>query len=151
MHITLTYSPLFWKLLQLHVPLYLLFVCASGSNSLTTQGDCVLEYDALSNQKVYVYVDKMPEYNGGDKALLDFFAEHFKYPKQEQFQATFLVEFIIDEEGKLFAPRIKNKIKSDLSDAEIEVLKVLENTPKWIAGSCNDKNVPVRMFLPLNL
>lgn len=139
------------KSLKLHLPLYLLFACSSGSKSTYTKVDCVFEYDTLSNQNVYVYVDKMPEYQGGDRAFLHFFAENFKYPKQEQFQATFLVEFIIDEEGNLLAPRIKDKIRSDLSEVEKEILKVMEKTPKWNAGRCNDKKVPVKMFLPLTL
>ena len=140
------------RLLILLVPLYFLLACATGGESISTNiEDCVLKYDTLSNQNVYVYVDKMPEYHGGDKALLHFFTENFKYPKQEQFQATFLIEFIIDKEGKLVAPRIKGKITSELSEVEKEVLRVMNRTPKWNAGSCNGKKVPVKMFLPLKL
>lgn len=53
--------------------------------------------------------------------------------------------------SKLVAPRIKGKVTSELSEAEKEVLKVMEKTPMWNAGSCNDKKVPVKMFLPLKL
>ncbi|MBN8678551.1 MAG: hypothetical protein J0M29_10020 [Chitinophagales bacterium] len=129
--------------------LSLIHACASGSKSKSTHVDCFLEYDSLSNQSVYVYVDKMPEYEGGGMALLQFFIENFEYPKQEQFQATFLIEFIVDKKGKVTAPRIKGKDMSMLSEAEKKILKVLEKTPKWNAGSCNGEKVPVKMFLPL--
>ena len=129
----------------------MVLACASRGKSLSTDVNCALEYDTLSNQYVYLYVDKMPEYLGGDKELLHFFAENFKYPKQEQFQATFLIEFIIGKEGKLVAPRIKGKDSSELSEAEKEVLKVLKKIPMWNAGSCNNKRVPVKMVFPLKL
>ncbi|MBN8679532.1 MAG: hypothetical protein J0M29_14980 [Chitinophagales bacterium] len=123
--------------------------CASGSKPQSTNIDCLLDYDPLSNQSVYVFVDKMPEYEGGSMALLQFFANNFEYPKQEQFQATFIMEFIVDKKGKVTAPRIKGKDISKLTEAEKKVLDVLEQTSKWSAGSCNGKKVPVKMFLPL--
>ena len=110
---------------------------------------CTTLYDTLSNQTVHVHVDRMPEYPGGNQALMKYFLENFRYPEQESFQASFIVEFVIDADGKLIAPRIKGKAESDLTEAEKEVIKVLMNAPKWKSGTCNGKNVPVKMFLPL--
>ncbi len=136
---------------MLSVSLFFLLSCATSSKSTSNNSDCILAYDTLSNQEVYVYVDKMPRYQGGSEELLLFFAENFNYPKQEQLQGTFLIEFIIDKDGKLIAPRIKDKNMSELSESEKEVLGIMERMPRWNAGSCHEKKVPVKMFLPLKL
>jgi len=129
-----------------------LLIACSASNKLSSLGheDCAAQYDTLSNQKVYVYVDQMPEYPGGNQALMKYFLENFRYPEQASFQATFLVEFVIDADGKLIAPRIKGKSELALTEVEKEVLKVMRSAPKWKSGACNGKHVPVKIFLPLN-
>lgn len=138
------------SLLSLIVSMQFLFNLSVNNNENSLKNDgCTTAYDTLSNETVYVYVDQMPEYPGGNQALMKYFLESFRYPEQEYFQASFIVEFVIDADGKLIAPRIKGKAESDLTEAEKGVIKVLMNAPKWKSGTCNGKNVPVKMFLPL--
>ena len=133
------------------VPTFLIYSCTTGGRNISSKSNCVIDYDSLSNLIVYIYVNQMPEYQGRDQALIQYFAENIEHYNQERLQPTFNIEFIVDTHGKVIAPRIKGKVTSDLSEAEKEVLKVMEKTPKWNAGVCNDKNVPVKMFFPFKL
>jgi len=111
--------------------------------------NCPTEYDKVVKKKVYVFVDEMPSYPGGNEAITGFFIDNFKYPDQDQFQASFQLEFVIDNDGKLIGARISNKSSTELTEAEKEALRVLNLMPKWNPGKCIGKNVPVLMFLPL--
>ena len=79
-----------------------------------------------------------------------FLFEDFEYSANHAVK-YFMLEFIIDIDGKLLAPRIKGKIDSNLTEVEKEVINLLKNAPKWKPGVCNGKSVPVKIFLPLKL
>lgn len=124
-------------------------VACSVSNQSSSPGHekCATQFDTLSNQEVYVFVDEMPEYDGGNQALMKYFTENFSYLGQGYFQASFTVEFVIDAKGNLIAPRISGK--SNPTDAEQAVLDVFRSTPKWKSGACHGRHVAVKMFVPL--
>lgn len=130
---------------------YILFSCKTSESIVSTQNACQATYDTAIQEKVYSFVSKMPEYLGGNVALIKFIAENFTYPQQDYFQAFFLLEFIIDSDGKPINIGIKGKSDIELTKAEKELIKVLNKMPKWQPGECNGKKVPVRIFLPLNL
>lgn len=88
----------------------------------------------------------MPEYPGGTNNFLMLLLRKFNYPKQEVFQGSFSLEFIIDETVNIIGERIYNKSRENYTAAERELLKVLRNMPKWKPGKCNGKPVPVRTF-----
>lgn len=125
----------------------LLFSC--GTTGKTGDDKCKTEVDTLTSKIVYTYVNERPEYPGGNSAIIKFFAENYKYPKQEQFQATFQLEFIVNEHGKIVAPRIKGKRQEQLTEAEKEAIRILEIMHDWEPGKCNNKKVPVKVFFPL--
>ncbi len=111
--------------------------------------ECVATYDSVSQQAIYIFVEQMPQYPGGQLALMKYLNNHFKHPKQDYFQASFMVEFVVDAKGKVVAPRIKGKSEEKLTKAETKLLEVFKKMPTWIPGKCNQQNVATKMFLPL--
>ncbi|NLR82447.1 hypothetical protein [Chitinophaga eiseniae] len=100
---------------------------------------------------VFTQVDHMPEYPGGKAALAKFLVKNFRYPEQEQFQATFFCRFVIDTTGKVIAAGILNKSLAEWSPAERALVNAVTKMPKWKPGSCAGKVVPVLFVLPLRL
>ncbi|EAY26260.1 hypothetical protein [Microscilla marina] len=49
---------------------------------------------------------------------MKYLTNRFQHPKQDYFQASFMVEFVVDKKGKVTAPRIKGKPKEKLTKAE---------------------------------
>lgn len=111
--------------------------------------ECVATYDSVSKQAIYIFVEHMPQYPGGQWALMQYLTNHFKPSKQDYFQANFMVEFVVDKKGKVIAPRIKGKSKEKLTKTETKLLQVLKKMPVWTPGKCNQQNVATKMFLPL--
>lgn len=134
--------------LKLYVAIHLFFAVDTG-RLFNAQDKCASVYDTLVKKNVCIVVDKEPTYSGGPKACEDFIRHNFKYPKGDDFQATFKLEFIIDADGTLIGERIRNKSKIDWTETEKELLKVLHKMPKWIPGECFGKKVPVKVIFPL--
>ena len=90
--------------------------------------------------------EQMPEcpYN-----LSEYFAANLHYPKaamDRYAEGKVLVEFVIDETGKITDPVIKKSVDLDLNK---EALRVVANMPAWKPGRQNGKNVRVYYTLPV--
>lgn len=111
---------------------------------------CKSEYDSISGQTIYTYVDQMPEFNNGINGIIEYFAKSFHYPEQESFQGSIQIVFIINEDGGIEYPRIIGKENDVISPAETEAIRVIEAMPQWQAGKCKGVNVKVKYILPIN-
>ncbi len=133
--------------------LILIIIFCNGciTSNINNNTKCNKEYDKFSGQFVYTFVDQFPEYPGGFEAFNNFFLKNLKYPDQEYFQLSFLLEFIINDKGEIVAPRIKGKTPKQFTKAEIEVIRVLKMMPNWIPGKCFGKSVSVKMFIPMRI
>jgi hypothetical protein len=137
------------NILKLLVLFPWLIICSNGKSLVIEK--CKAGYDSLTGKKVYDFVDEMPEFPEGTNGLIKCLNTHMKPSKNEVFQGSFQVEFIIDDRGNLIGPRIKNKKISEINKNESQILKAFNELPKWRPGKCNGKYVAVRIFLPLKL
>lgn len=138
--------------LKTHIT-YLLFILAyTVSPAQSHMDNCIPEPDLLNGQPVYTIVDQMPEYPGGQEALMKFLAKNTKYPAlkgNENFDSKVYVTFIVDTNGEVVNECVINiysRIK--LNALELEVLRVAKLLPLWKPGRQNGKKVPVRYVLP---
>ncbi|WP_217607277.1 hypothetical protein [Chitinophaga sp. GbtcB8] len=64
------------------------------------QQECISQYDSTLKQKVYLWVDKMPQYGKGTTDILSYFSAHFHEPKDpDNFQGSIKMEFIVTQKG----------------------------------------------------
>ena len=97
----------------------------------------------------FVIVEDMPEFKGGDKALLKYIAEHVVYPemaKENDIQGTVYVGFVVNEKGKVTNVSVLRGV-DPLHDKE--AIKVIQGLPDWKPGKQSGKNVKVRMQVPI--
>lgn len=97
----------------------------------------------------FVIVEDMPEFKGGDKALLKYIAEHVVYPeiaKENDIQGTVYVKFVINEKGKVTNVGLLRGVDPLLDK---EAIKVIESLPDWKPGKQSGKNVKVSMQVPI--
>jgi hypothetical protein len=129
-----------------------LFICSfSLAGSAQIDERCNYNYDKKIKKRVYTFVDIWPTYPGGEVELVGFFFKNFKYPEQDELQTFFLMEFVVDIDGKIIVARIKDKKKKNYTKADKEALKVLMMMPNWIPGKCGGKGVPVLTIFPLRI
>lgn len=98
----------------------------------------------------YTNAEVLPAFPGGQKALDRFYEDNIKYPQEavdNNIEGTVNISFLVDETGKVSAPKINNdKIGHGI---ETEALRVFNKMPKWTPGKIKGKNVKTRYTLPI--
>jgi len=101
------------------------------------------------NNMVYDVVEVMPQYPGGQIAMLKYIMENIKYPKQimeEGIQGRVTVRFIVEKDGRVSNVRLLRSVQPSLDK---EAIRVVKSMPKWTPGKHNGKPVRVRFNLPV--
>ena len=98
----------------------------------------------------FVRVENMPEFPGGEAALLKFIAKSVKYPSiciETSTSGRVYVSFVIDEKGQVVDTKVVRSPDDNLSK---EALRVINSMPRWKPGRQRDQNVRVSYTLPVN-
>ena len=105
--------------------------------------------DGTDEVKIYKVVEQMPEYPGGQAALLKFIGDNLKYPQEMVgcFQGSVRVRFYVDTLGHVCNPQIVRGLDSAL---DREVLRVVRMFPDFIPGQHEGRKVNVYMNLPIS-
>ncbi|GDX51581.1 hypothetical protein LBMAG27_06280 [Bacteroidota bacterium] len=101
------------------------------------------------SSKLDGFQEVLPQFPGGEAAMLKFLADSIRYPKvamKKNIQGKVVVRFVISETGELRDIEILRGLPGGLSE---EVIRVVKLMPKWIPGSQLGKNVPVQYNLPV--
>ena len=101
------------------------------------------------NNMVFDVVEVMPQFPGGQIAMLKYIMENIKYPKQimeEGIQGRVTVSFIVEKDGRVSNVRLLRSVQSALDK---EAIRVVKSMPKWTPGKQNGKPVRVRFNLPV--
>lgn len=100
---------------------------------------------------VYMVVEQMPEFPGGDEALQKYLLSHIDYKGIYQdkgidvFGRVF-VNFIVEPDGSLSNVRVLRSLGSDCDE---EAIRVVESMPKWNPGMQRGEAVRVSYTLPV--
>ena len=100
---------------------------------------------------VFIMVEKMPEFPGGESELAKYIAENVKHPEdakgdKEGFKS--FVSFVIDSTGNVVNLSIARPSGSVALDNE--ALRVVSLMPKWKPGMQRGKAVNVSYTVPIN-
>lgn len=109
--------------------------------------DCVSELDG---DEVYMIVDKMPSFPGGDSGLSQYLAQNIKYPleaQEEGVQGRIFVKFIIEADGSVSHVKVARPFDPYL---DWEAVRVVKSMPKWTPGVLQGKAVRVSYTVPIN-
>lgn len=85
------------------------------------------------------------------KTMLEYIYSNFKYPKKArelEIQGNAIVKFAIDTDGSVTDIKVLNGISKDIKE---EVLKLINNMPRWKPGIQNGVPVKVQYTLPIKL
>jgi protein TonB len=104
---------------------------------------------STSTDKPFTFVDVMPQFQGGDAALIKFLQQNIKYPAMERdndIQGRVIVRFVIDEEGNVTDVETTRPVSPGLDREAQRVVKML---PKFTPGTQQGKAVKVYYNLPI--
>jgi len=98
---------------------------------------------------IYSPTERMPEFPGGEMALMRFLGENINYPKPDKNEGnhgTVYVLFTVDREGKVKDAKIERSISPGLDK---ESLRVVNLMPDWTPGMMQNRLVEVAYNLPI--
>ncbi len=132
---------------------YILFLLLLGicSGVYTQHTDSLhTQTDSLHTQKkTYDFLDQMPEYPGGFKALFDFMYTNMQYPAEaikKEIEGVVYVKFIVDEYGNISNPIV---VRSVGGGCDEEAVRIISLMPQWKPGAENGKPAAVWYTLPV--
>ncbi|MDE5657510.1 MAG: energy transducer TonB [Muribaculaceae bacterium] len=101
-------------------------------------------------EKVFTSVEQMPQFPGGEGALLKYISDHIKYPTiamENNVQGKVVVQFVVTRDGSIGEVKVARGKDPDLDKEAVRVVKTL---PKFIPGKMNGQAVNVWYTLPIN-
>jgi TonB family protein len=105
--------------------------------------------DAPKDDKVFTFVERKPEFPGGEKALMEYLGNNIKYPRlavEAGVEGRVYLSFVVDKAGNVENIKILRGIGYGCDE---ESLRVIKGMPKWTPGVQNDKAVKVQYTLPV--
>jgi protein TonB len=108
------------------------------------------EEEEEKDEQIFVVVEDMPEFPGGELALRKWIASHIEYPviaAENGIQGKVYVTFVVDKDGSVSNARITRGVDPSLDQ---EALRVVNSLPKWKPGMQRGKPVRVSYTVPIN-
>lgn len=105
----------------------------------------------IEKEAVFIYVEQMPMYRGGNDLMNKFLINNLIYPEKARLngiQGKVLIGFIVEEDGTISNVHAQNADSVD-SSLVAEAIRVVKLMPKYSPGKQNGKAVRVRMSLPI--
>ena len=110
-----------------------------------------LENREIPEDEIFIIVEDMPEFPGGEEDLRKFIAENVEYPedaKAQKQEGKVFVKFVIDKEGNVRDAEIVNGTRFE--SLNNEALRVIKSMPQWKPGKQRGQNVNVSFVVPIN-
>lgn len=107
------------------------------------------EIQASNERLKFVDSEELPQFLGGDNALLRYMRENLRYPKiakKDNIEGKVEIQFSIDSSGIIDSPKIVTSLSPE---CDTEALRVVRKMPKWKPGRYNGKPVKVYFTLPI--
>ena len=103
------------------------------------------------DEVIFTVVETMPEFPGGQQAMMQFLGENIIYPPEAQkygIQGRVICQFVVNKDGSIGDV---NVIRSS-GDASLdkEAIRVIQTMPRWKPGMQRGKPVRVKYTVPLN-
>ncbi|MFO7868014.1 MAG: energy transducer TonB [Bacteroidales bacterium] len=112
--------------------------------------DFVFDEPEEEEEKIFQRVEKMPEFPGGDPALLRFINKNLEYPNEAiemEIEGMVMVQFVVDENGNAKDPEVLKGVSRHLDQAALDVIAKL---PKFNPGEQAGKKVKVYYRVPIH-
>lgn len=100
--------------------------------------------------KIHDAVEEMPEFNGGQLAMMEFLMTNMKYPQaavKAKQQGKAVVGFVIRKDGTISDVQIKKSAGHAVLDEE--AMRVVKSMPAWEPGKQKGKPVNVKYYVPI--
>lgn len=106
--------------------------------------------EKADGEPIFMVVDEMPEYIGGNQALFEYIRTNVKYPeeaKEQGLEGKVFVRFMVNKAGEVSNAKV---LRGEYPLLNEEALRVVENMPDWLPGKQDGEAVNVYYNIPIN-
>lgn len=121
----------------------------AAAQAQTYTPPAVVEEEEESSQQIFTVVETMPEFPGGQGALLQYLAKSIKYPviaQENGIQGRVTCTFVVNKDGSIVDAEVIRGVDPSLDK---EALRVINSMPKWSPGKQRGKPVRVKYTVPV--
>lgn len=100
---------------------------------------------------IFAVVEQMPEFPGGQQAMVKFISENLQYPvvaQENAIQGRVICQCVINRDGSI-VDVVVVRSAGDLC-LDNEAIRVIKSMPKWKPGKQKGKPVRVKYTIPIN-
>lgn len=112
--------------------------------------DFVEEEEEAEEEEIFVIVEDMPSFQGGDiNKFREFINKNLRYPEiaaENGIQGRVILSFVVEPNGRVSNVRILRGVDPALDK---EAIRVVESSPKWQPGMQRGKPVRVSFNIPI--
>ena len=100
-------------------------------------------------EEIFKSVEQMPQFPGGDAALMKYLSSHINYPPmaaENNVQGKVILQFVVEKDGRVGEVKVARSVDKDLDK---EAIRVVKSLPKFTPGRQNGQAVRVWYTLPV--
>ncbi len=130
--------------------LIVLFLCLFIGNVLLSQTASGIQTDDMSAFAPISELDELPTFPGGSTELSNYFLQNLHYPlaaRENAIEGDVRVEFVVGTNGNIQEPLILEGLGHGCDE---EVLRIINDMPRWKAGVKEDRKVATKMVLSIS-
>ncbi|MCM1035683.1 MAG: energy transducer TonB [Paludibacter sp.] len=110
-----------------------------------------VQVEEEEGDEVFMIVETMPEFPGGQQSLFKYLSENVKYPviaQENGIQGRVICQFVVNRDGSI----VDVEVVRSGGDASLdkEAMRVIKSMPKWKPGKQRGKAVRVKYTVPVN-
>lgn len=125
------------------------FSTEDDGKAVEIQAPIAAPEEEAEEQKIFVVVEKMPEFPGGEEAMRRYLARNIRYPliaQENGIQGRVICQFVVNSDGKIVDVQVVRGVEASLDE---EAIRVIKSMPNWTPGKQGGKNVRVKYTLPI--
>jgi len=117
------------------------------TNDLLAEGKC---FTKVGSDTVYFPMEELPEFPGGEAALLNFIKKNVKYNKKalkQGIKGLVVLQFVVDKFGNITDPEVVKRLSPELDAESLRVVNLMPGN--WKPARQEGKPVSFRFTLPI--
>lgn len=107
------------------------------------------EPEPVKEEEIFIAVQQMPEFPGGQAALMKWLSNNVRYPQialDNGISGRVVVKFVVEKDGSVGSVQVVKGVDKDLDK---EAMRVVRAMPKWQPGKNNGQAVRCYYNLPV--
>ena len=134
------------------VPVIALALLAFANPETDTAELVVVAYqqDKTESDQVYKSVEQMPQFPGGEAAMMRYLSQNIKYPAsaaKNNIEGRVILQFVVEKDGQIGEVKIVRSVDPEL---DAEAVRVIKTMPNFIPGRQDGKPVAVWYTIPIS-